>query len=180
MGEVGFSALLFEARGGGVAPAALLHEAVEEFDLFGVGLAAGLEAPGEDIVVSAAFEGAAGEGFVGDAEEAADAVVEGAFAFDDADVVAVWELALGVEADFVEDATEDHDAADGFAGGADGEGHEVWVDKDDCQVKGFAAGVARRKSWVGERLPSLTHLGLSACAAFSRQGSTGGWGGSGR
>lgn len=123
MGEVGLGALLFEAGGGGVAPAAFLHEAVEEFDLFGAGFAAVEEAPVEDFFVGAAFEGAGGEGFVGDPEEAADAVVKGAFAFDDAEVIAFRELALGVEADFVEDATEDHDAADGVAGGAEGEGH---------------------------------------------------------
>jgi hypothetical protein len=70
-----------------------------------------------------------------------------------------------VESDFVEDAAEDHDAADGVAGGADGEGHAGWVDMDNRFVKGFAAGVARRKGWAGERLPSLTRQGLSVCAA---------------
>ncbi len=139
MGEAGFGALLFEAGGGGVAPAAFLHEAVEEFDVFGLRLATGLKAPEEDFLVGAALEGAGGEGFVGDSEEAADAVVEGAFAFDDSDVVTRGELALGVEADFVEDAAEDHDAADGVAGGADGEGHEGWVNRDERFVKGFAA-----------------------------------------
>lgn len=139
MGEAGFGALLFEAGGGGVAPAAFLHEAVEEFDVFGFRLATDLKAPEEDFLVGAALEGAGGEGFVGDSEEAADAVVEGAFAFDDSDVVTRGELALGVEADFVEDAAEDHDAADGVAGGADGEGHEGWVNRDERFVKGFAA-----------------------------------------
>ncbi len=166
VGEAGFGALLFEAGGGGVAPATFLHEAVEEFDVFGFRLATGLKAPVEDFLVGAAFEGAGGEGFVGDSEEAADAVVEGTFAFDDADVVAWRKQALGVEADFVEDAAEDHDAADGVARGADGEGHGGWVNRDDRFVKGFAIRVARRKVGrvsVSRRSPAL---GLSVFAAL--------------
>jgi hypothetical protein len=76
------------------------------------------------------------------------------------------ELALGLEADFVEDTAEDHDAADGVARGANGKGHEGWVNREDRFVKGIATRVARRKSWAGERLPSLTRLGSLCFAAL--------------
>ena len=125
MAEAGFFPLFCESGRGRVAPAAFRHETVPDLDLLGIGLAAGgLEAPFENLLIRAALERAGGERVEIDPEEAAHAVIKGAAAGDESEVVTLGQLPFpGVQADFVEDAAEDDDAADGVARGADGEGH---------------------------------------------------------
>lgn len=123
MGEVGFGFAFFEAFGGGVAPAAFDHEGVPDFDLFRGGPVTGEEAAFEDFFVGAALLDALEEVLIGDLEEGAEAVVEGAFAGDGADGVSGWEISLGLEACFVDEARDEDNAGGGIVGAADGEVH---------------------------------------------------------
>jgi hypothetical protein len=81
------------------------------------------EAPIEDFHVAAAGEDACAQVVPRNAEEAAEAVIEGAFSRDDADVVARRKLSGGLEADFIDDAGEEADATGQFTGAADGKAH---------------------------------------------------------
>src|SRR5207248_1809739 len=116
-------ALLHEADGCRVAPAALAHKAVENLDVFRVRLAPVLKTPLENFLIGAALEHARGERIEFHAEQLAHTVVERPLARDHADIVARRKSALRVQADLVEDATEDKNPADGIARRADGKGH---------------------------------------------------------
>jgi len=124
VGEAGLRPLLHEALGGSVAPAALGHEAVPDFDLLGRRPVAVLAAPFEDFLVRAAFERALSQLVEIDTEKLAHTIVKRAVARRVAEVVALGQLALlGEQTDFVEDAAKDKDAADHVTRGTNGKCH---------------------------------------------------------
>ena len=124
MGQSGFLPLNDEPGGGGVAPAALEHEAVPDFDLFGIRLAPVLKAPLENLLIGAALQGAGRQGVEIDVEETAHAVIEAAAAGHESQMISGRQAALlGIETNLVEDAAEDDDAADSVARGTKWECH---------------------------------------------------------
>ena len=91
------------------------HEAVEDFNLFGIRMTTIFEAPGKDFLVRAALQYPLAQCLESNSEKPADAVVEGAFALNYPEMVTWWQLSLGLETDFVEDAPENHKASDGVS-----------------------------------------------------------------
>ena len=116
MSKTSFSALFDQSIGSFITPTALRHEAIEEADVLRIGGATVLEAPGQDFLIRTAFQNALSQGFKAHAEQGADAIIKGAFAFDETQVITVGKLAItGLKPDFIDDATKDHDAADHVA-----------------------------------------------------------------
>ena len=124
MAEACFCALFDESFGGGIAPAAFVHEAVPDFDLLRRGPVAIQAAPFQDFLVGATRERALRELIEIDSKKFAHSLVEGAVAREVAQVIAFGQFAfLGVEPDFVEDAAKDGDAADQITRGTNGKCH---------------------------------------------------------
>lgn len=124
MAESGFFALFHQSGGGGIAPAAFVHEAIPDFDLLGIRFATGLKAPFQDFLVRTTFESALGQGIESHVEKTADAIIERAHARDKIEVIALGQFALlRIEADFIEDAAKNTDAADEIARGTKWECH---------------------------------------------------------
>ena len=123
MRQSGIGFLLCQAGRGGIVPAAFLHEGIPDLDLLVIGATSVREAPIENFLITTALQGASAQSLEVHAEKSADAVIEGLFPGDDADVVSSRQEALGIETDFIENATEDNNPADGGGSGADGKGH---------------------------------------------------------
>jgi len=137
MSQAGLRALDLEARSGGVPPPTFHHEAVEQLNLFVLGLSTVSEAPVEDLGIGAAFQRAGGEGLIAHSEELADAVIKGALARDHAHMITSGQFTLGLVADFVDDTTKDHDTFYGIARGTEGKRHAgtLNVERPTCNFE---------------------------------------------
>jgi hypothetical protein len=152
--EADFGEAFVEAWGAGVAPAALGHEGVPDFDLVVGGAAAVGVGPFEQFFVAlSAFQGFGFEGGVVDVEEVAAARIEADFDRGATHgLPAFGEFAGGGEANFVEHAAEVDEAVD-LVGGAAESGNDGWVRVHEMAGRGCVArnGLLIRGPGVGWR-----------------------------
>ena len=106
-----------------VPPASLHHEGIPDFDLLLIGPTARFKTPIEDFLIAATLQRAGGERLELHLQKSTDPVIEGPVSRNKSQMVALWKLALGVQANFIKDPTEEDDAADGISGAAEWEGH---------------------------------------------------------
>jgi hypothetical protein len=118
-----FSFLLEKTASGSVIPPALLHESVPDFNLLRVRFPTVKKTPLENLFIIAAFKNLCPEGLPLHAEKPANTVVEGTLARDESHMIAGRQMTVCLHTNFVDDTTENTDAADLSAGGTKWKGH---------------------------------------------------------
>ena len=128
LSQSGVLATANQAGCAAVPPSAFHHKRVPDFDLLIIRTPARFEAPFEDFLIAPTLQGAGRERIEIHFQKSTDPIIERPVSRDESQMVTLRQLALGVEANFIKDSTEEDDAANGISGTAEWEGHgKSWV-----------------------------------------------------